>query len=96
VPFDGALAAANAEVLSQLSLLPFAGFVEGTSGTKKGDAKANVWTERVKFDAATKKMQDEAMKLVIAAKSNNFDAFKAAVGATGGACSSCHDDFRNP
>lgn len=96
VPFDGATASANADIVRELSMLPYAGFVEGTSGTEKGQAKANVWTERAKFDAAAKKMQDEVGKLAVAAKSNNLDTLKTAFGAAAGTCKSCHDDFRNP
>jgi len=94
VPFDGAAAAANAEVVAFVSNLPFAGFVEGTSGSDKGQPKANVWTERAKFDAGAKKMQEEVAKLAMAAKANNLDQLKAAFGAAAGTCKSCHDDFR--
>ncbi len=93
-PFDGAAAAANADIVAQMSKLPFAGFVEGTSGTEKGMPKPVVWTERAKFDAAAKKMQDEVAKLAVAAKANNVDTLKAAFGAAAGTCKSCHDDFR--
>jgi cytochrome c556 len=95
VPFDGAAAAADAEIVQVMSKLPYAGFVEGTADTKKGSAKASIWTERDKFDAAAKKMQDAAVQLNAAAKSNNFEALKTAVGATGGSCKACHDDYRN-
>jgi cytochrome c556 len=93
-PFDGAAAAANADVVAFMSRLPYAGFVEGTAGTNKGQPKANVWTERAKFDAAAKEMQDAAARLAVAAKANNLDQLKAAFGATAGTCKSCHDDFR--
>ena len=96
VPFDGAAAAANVEIVREMSVLPYAGFVEGTGGSEKGQPKANVWTERAKFDAAAKKMQDEVAKLAVAAKANNPDTLKAAFGAAASACKSCHDDFRNP
>jgi cytochrome c556 len=96
VPFDAAAAAANADLVVTLSKLPFAGFVEGTSSTEKGGPKANIWTERAKFDAGAKKMQDEVAKLATAAKSGNLDQIKAATGDVGQACKSCHDDFRNP
>ena len=59
------------------------------------ERKANVWTERAKFDEATKKMQDEMAKLVAAAKTGNADQVKTAFGAAGGACKGCHDNFRN-
>jgi len=95
VPFDGAAAAANAELVASLAKLPFAGFVEGTSGTEKGTPKANVWSDRAKFDAAAKKMQDEVSKLAVVAKANNLDQLKVAFGNAAGSCKSCHDDFRN-
>ncbi len=96
VPFDGAAAAANADIVVEMSKLPFAGFVEGTSGTEKGSPKPNIWTERAKFDEAAKKMQDEVVKLAAAAKTNNPDNLKAAFQGAAGACKACHDNFRNP
>ena len=96
VPFDATAAAANADIVVFMSTLPYAGFVEGTSGTEKGTPKANVWSERAKFDAAAKKMQEDVAKLAVAAKSNNLDQVKTAFGAAAGACKACHDDFRNP
>jgi cytochrome c556 len=95
VPFDGAAAAANAEIVNDIAKLPFAGFVEGTSGTEKGTPNAKVWSERAKFDAGAKKMQEEVAKLATAAKANNLDTLKTAFGAAAGTCKACHDDFRN-
>ncbi|MBI5718609.1 MAG: cytochrome c [Burkholderiales bacterium] len=95
VPYDAAVAAANAEVVSTMSRLPFAGFVEGTASTDKGKAKASIWTDRAKFDAGAKKMQEEVAKLLAAAKTNNLDNLKAAFGETGKTCKGCHDDYRN-
>lgn len=96
VPFDGAAAAANAAIVAQMSTLPFAGFVEGTSGTEKGSPKGKVWTERGKFDAAARKMQDEVANLATVARANNLDQLKTAFGSAAAACKACHDDFRNP
>ena len=95
VPFDGAAAAANAEVVAMMSRLPFVGFVDGTAGTVKGGAAPSIWTDRAKFDEGAKKMQDEVAKLLVAAKSNNLDQLKAAFGPVGQACKGCHDNFRN-
>jgi cytochrome c556 len=95
-PFDGTAAAANADIVVYMSTLPYAGFVEGTSSTDKGGPKASIWTERAKFDAAAKKMQDEVVKLAVAAKTNNLEQLKAAFGPAANACKACHDDFRNP
>jgi len=95
VPFDAAAATANAEIVAAISKLPYAGFVEGTSGTEKGQPNGKVWTERAKFDAAAKKMQDEVAQLAVVAKANNLDQFKAAFGSAAGTCKACHDEFRN-
>lgn len=94
-PFDGAAAAASADVVATLSKLPFAAFPEGTGGTDKGAPNAKVWSDKAKFDAAGKKMQDEVAKLATAAKANNLDQLKAAFGNAAGTCKACHDDFRN-
>ena len=96
IPYDGAAAALNADIVKEVSVLPFGGFVDGTSGTEKGQPKAIVWTDRAKFDAAAKKMQDEVAKLAVAAKANSLDTLKAAFGSAAGTCKSCHDEFRNP
>jgi len=92
-PFDPATAAANAEIATAMSKLPFAGFVEG-SGSGDTKAKPEIWTERAKFDAAAGRMQEAMVKLNAAAKGGNLDQIKAAVGDTGKACKACHDDFR--
>ena len=94
VPFDAAAATMNAEVVATMAKLPFAGFVEGTSGTEKGTPKANVWTARAKFDAGAKKLQEESAKL--AASAHTLEGLKTAFTATAGTCKACHDDFRNP
>lgn len=96
VPFDAAAATANADIVVVMSKLPFAGFVEGTSGTEKGAPKANVWSERAKFDETAKAMQDEVVKLAAAARGGNLDQLKAAFGNAAGSCKTCHDNFRNP
>ena len=95
VPYDAAAVQANADLVVIASKLPYAGFVEGTSGTEKGSPKANVWTEKAKFDEGAKKMQDAVLKLQTAAKSNSLDQVKAAFGDAAGTCKNCHDNFRN-
>ena len=93
IPFDAKMAADNAEIATSMSKLPYAGFVDGTD---KGDtkAKAEIWTERDKFNAAAGKMQEEMVKLNTVAKGGNIDAIKAAAGETGKACKACHDNYR--
>lgn len=95
VPMDAAAAAVNAELVATVAKLPFAAFPEGTAGTEKGSAKANIWTDRAKFEAGAKSMQDETAKLVAAAKSGNADQLRSAFGAVGASCKACHDNYRN-
>ncbi|WP_088278887.1 cytochrome c [Ideonella sp. A 288] len=95
VPFDAAAAAANAEIVAYMSKLPFAGFVEGTSGTEKGTPKATVWTEKAKFDEGAKKMQDAVAKLATVSKGGTLETVKAAFGAAAETCKGCHDNYRN-
>jgi len=93
IPFDAKVAAESAATAEFVSKLPWAGFAPGTD---KGEtrAKAEIWSEKAKFDDLAGKMQTEMSKLALAAKSGNLDAIKAAVNSTGGRCKACHDDFR--
>jgi cytochrome c556 len=94
VPFDAKLAAENAEILANLSKLPWAAFGEGTD-TADSKAKPEVWKDGAKFKEIADKFQADAQKLVAATKTGKEDAFKAAFGATAGNCKACHDDFKN-
>jgi len=93
MPFDAKVAADNAEILSTLTRLAWVGFVEGTD---KGEtnAKPEIWKEKARFDETARKLQDDVAKLNAAAKTGNVDQIKAAVGAVGQTCKSCHDTFR--
>jgi cytochrome c556 len=92
-PFDAAAAQSNADIATMMSKLPFTAFGPGTD-TGDTRAKPNVWSDNAKFVAAATKMQEEMVKLDVAAKSGNLDQLKAAFGPVGGACKACHDDFR--
>jgi cytochrome c556 len=94
-PYDAKAANENAEVFEQLVKLPWAGFVAGTDKVGNTKAKPEIWTEQVKFREHNEKLLSEAPKLVAAAKTNSLDNLKTAFQATGAACKSCHDDFRN-
>ena len=93
VPFDAKVAAESAAVADFVAKLPWAAFGEGTD---KGDtrAKPEIWKETAKFKEYADKMQAEMAKLAVAAKAGNLDGIKAAVGATGSACKTCHDAYR--
>jgi cytochrome c556 len=93
VPFDAKVASENAELVLAMSKLPFDTFGPGTD---KGEtrAKPEIWTETDKFKAGAAKLQDDALKLSMAAKGGNLDAIKAAFGETGKSCKACHDAYR--
>lgn len=93
-PFDAKVAADNTAIVSMMSSLPFTAFVPGSDKGAPNRAQANVWSDGAKFKAAAEKMQAEVAKLDAAAKSGNLDAIKGAMGAVGGSCKACHDDFR--
>jgi cytochrome c556 len=93
IPFDAKAAADNAAIAESMSKLPWAGFVAG-SDTGNTKAKPEIWSDNAKFREASEKMQGEMVKLVAATKTGNLDAIKTAVGATGGSCKGCHDNFR--
>ena len=93
VPFDAKVAAENIELVAALNRMQFSAFVEGTD---KGNtrAKPEIWSQKEKWAAAVAKSQGDVAKLVAAGKTGNIDQIKAAVGAVGGSCKACHDDFR--
>lgn len=95
IPFDAKAAADNAVVVESISRLPWAAFAEGTEQGGNTKAKPEVWSDNAKFKEAAEKMQAEVLKLSAAAKTGKLDDLKTAVGATGGSCKNCHDNFRN-
>ena len=92
VPYDGATAVANAEVVVQISRLPWAAFGPGTEG---GKAKPEIWKEQAKFKEMSDRLMSDTDKLLVAAKAGNVDALKTAMAAVGETCKSCHDTFRS-
>ena len=93
VPFDAKVAQDNEAVFAVVSKLPWAAFGEGTD---KGEtkAKAEIWSENAKFKEAQDKLMAETVKLSAAVKTGKVEDLKVAVGAVGGTCKNCHDQFR--
>lgn len=94
VPFDAKVAADNTAIVVAMSTLPFTAFGDGTDKGMPNRAKPEIWRESAKFRAAADKMAEEVKKLDAAARAGSLDAVKAAMGAVGGSCKACHDDFR--
>ena len=94
VPYDAAAAVQNAEIVAEMSKLPWAGFGPGTDRVTPTRAKPEVWTEQAKFKEHNEKLVGETAKLVAAAKTNSLDNLKVAFGSTANTCKGCHDAYR--
>jgi cytochrome c556 len=95
-PYDPQAAVNSAEIVTEMSKLPWPGFHPSTDKiTQNTKAKPEIWAEPAKFKEASEKLQAEAPKLLAAAKTNSLDNLKAAFQNAAGACKNCHDNFRN-
>lgn len=93
VPFDANVVARNAGYLEVLTKLAWDGFDANTSG-EKSRALPEIFKDPAKFKAASDAFQADVVMLVAASKGGNEAATKAAIGAVGKHCGSCHDAFR--
>jgi cytochrome c556 len=94
VPYDAAAAVQNAEIVAEMSKLPWAGFGPGTDKVTPQRAKPEVWTEQAKFKEHNEKLVGETARLLAAAKTNSLDNLKVAFSSTANTCKGCHDNFR--
>jgi cytochrome c556 len=92
IPYDAKVASYNASLVATLAHLPGTAFGPGTDTGLNTRAKAEIWKEPAKFQAAYDKMLDATSKLPAAA--GDPAMLKTAFGATGATCKACHDDFR--
>ncbi|MEI6546407.1 MAG: cytochrome c [Burkholderiales bacterium] len=92
IPYDAKVASYNASLVSTLAHLPGTAFGPGTDTGLNTRAKAEIWKDPAKFQAAYDKMVDATSKLPAAA--GDPAMLKTAFGATAATCKACHDDFR--
>jgi cytochrome c556 len=92
IPYDAKVASDNANIVAMMAKLPGAGFGPGTETGLNTRAKAEIWRDSAKFQAAYEKMIAETAKLPMAA--GDPAMLKTAFGAAAGTCKGCHDDFR--
>jgi cytochrome c556 len=93
-PYDTKVANDNAEIVAEMSKLPWPGFAANTDKLSQ-KAKSEIWSEPAKFKEHNEKLMDATGKLLAAAKTNNLDNLKTAFGNTAQTCKACHDNFRN-
>jgi cytochrome c556 len=91
VPYDAAKAQESAKIVDTVMQLPWEAFVPTSGGAPakmKGDPLANMGDVK----QLSEKLLAETAKLPGAA--GNLESLKTQVGATGAACKSCHDKYR--
>jgi cytochrome c556 len=94
VPYDAKAAIENAEIVSEMAKLPWAGFGPGTDKVTPTRAKPEIWSEQAKFKEHNEKLVGDTTRLLAAAKTQNLDTLKTAFTATAGTCKQCHDAYR--
>ncbi len=94
IPFDAKLAADSAATAEFVAKLPWVAFAEGTDKGRDNRAKAEIWTDKAKFNEYADKLQAELSKFNTAAKTGSLDAIKPTIAGVGNTCKSCHDAFR--
>jgi len=94
VPFDAATAQANMDVVMALSTLPWVGFTPETSHINSR-TKANVWTEKARFDEAARNTLAALKELNNATRTGELAAVRRTFGAAAATCKACHDNFRD-
>lgn len=91
-PYDAAVVAAKASAI-KAHLEAAARLFPPGSDRPPSEAKPEVWTDKAGFD---KSMKDSATAAAALAASRDAASFKAALGALGQTCKSCHDRYRHP
>ena len=84
----------SAQVVHDMAMVAYDGFLQGTEQSKGTKAKPEIWKEWAKFQEMQVKLQGETPKLLAAAKANDVKAIQAALGGVGGACKTCHDAYQ--
>lgn len=97
-PYDAAKAMSAATALhgTATKIVPL--FPAGTQmGGGKGEtwAKADIWADMAKFQAAAKAFEEQSAKLVQVAGTGK-DAMAAQMAEVGKTCGGCHTPFRQP
>ena len=93
IPFNAELAARNASYLNVLDKMAWDGFDASTKGIKSRALPA-IWDNAAGFKAEQEKLQSAVADLVAATKTGDEAKVKAAVGAVGKICGTCHENFR--
>lgn len=91
IPYDAAQAQRSAQLIENISKLPWEAFVPGSKDSP-ARLKDDPWAKAEEFKSLQERLADETAKLTKAAGS--LDTLRKQVAETGAACKACHDKFR--
>ncbi len=98
MPYDAAAASAAANSLRHLSLIDHGRmWPAGTDNAAAADTRAlpAIWADMAGFEARFVALQS-ATEAMAGAAGTDLATLQAAMGALGGACGGCHQNFRQP
>ncbi len=92
--FDSAALQHHADSMAALATMVHEAFPESSEGAEGSKAKPEIWTDPDTFTARVAGLEEQTAVLAARAPFLTKDTLGAALGAVGGACKACHDDFR--
>jgi cytochrome c556 len=94
IPFDAAVIESNAGKIATLApMLPDVFAMDTSASGIETEAKAEIWANVGDFGAKAATTGERAEALAVAATQGKGATMKA-IGALGGSCKSCHDNYR--
>lgn len=93
-PFEKSLAESDAQLIELLARQLDSTFPAG-SDTPPSKGKPEIWQDVTGFKQKMEDLKISTGKLSTAARSGDFNLFKAAYNSTAQTCKACHDGFRN-
>ena len=94
IEFDAEEFATRAERVAQLAHMPLEGFPEGTADVGGSEAKPGIWDNWEDFTDKLETLQEKSAALAKVADGGDMEAIKPKFMATGKACKSCHDEYK--
>ena len=93
-PYDAKAFQTAADRAAVLASIAAETFPAGSDTGAPTKAKPEIWAQQAEFQKLMKDLTDRSTALAQAARSNNLDTIKPAVGALGGTCKACHDKYK--
>ena len=93
-PYDAKAFQTAADRAAVLASIASESFPAGSDTGAPTKAKPEIWTQQADFQKLMKDLTDRSAAVAQAARSNDLDTVKPAVGALGGSCKACHDKYK--